>query len=269
MDVDGQSFRVLAATPTDISLPLDFHGDQPRHFGAPPARARPLEVEGFVGDTRAGGSCNCEVLTLVPHCNGTHTECVGHIVPGLRSVATLATDALIPALLVSVQSCPLENCAESAGSSATPGDRLITAAALREAARRTAHGPQPGLVIRTLPNDEGKRLRDYDSGPAPAYLTLEAADLMVSWNVRHLLTDLPSLDRAHDEGRLSAHRRFWGMPPSGTAASEALRADATVTEMVFVPDRLRDGIYALSLQIAPFVTDAAPSRPLLFPLEAV
>jgi hypothetical protein len=38
--------------------------------------------------------------------------------------------------------------------------------------------------------------------------------------------------------------------------------------MVFVPNQLEDGIYALSLQIAPFVTDAAPSRPLLFPLEA-
>jgi kynurenine formamidase len=268
MSVDGHTFRVLSGTPTDISLPLDFHGDQPRHFGAPPARARPLEVDGFVGDTRAGGSCNCEVLTLVPHCNGTHTESIGHIAPEPRSVASLATDALIPALLVSVPSCPREHSAEGAGLFSLPDDRLITAAALQEVAESAQHRPQPALVIRTLPNDGEKRFRHYDSGPTPAYLSPEAADLLVSWNVRHLLIDLPSVDRTHDEGRLAAHRRFWGMAPSATGAPGLLRSDATITEMVFVPNQLKDGLYALSLQIAPFVTDAAPSRPLLFPLEA-
>ena len=45
------------------------------------------------------------------------------------------------------------------------------------------------------------------------------------------------------------------------------RVDATITEMIFVPDTVEDGLYALSLQVAPFVADAAPSRPLLFALE--
>jgi len=89
----------------------------------------------------------------------------------------------------------------------------------------------------------------------------------VDWEVRHLLIDLPSLDRSHDQGKLSAHRRFWGLPAAGCVASDPGRPDASITEMIFVPDDLPDGLYALSLQIAPFVADAAPSRPLLFPLE--
>jgi hypothetical protein len=38
--------------------------------------------------------------------------------------------------------------------------------------------------------------------------------------------------------------------------------------MIYVPDELSDDLYALSLQVAPFILDAAPSRPILFPLHA-
>jgi hypothetical protein len=49
----------------------------------------------------------------------------------------------------------------------------------------------------------------------------------------------------------------------------AARPGATVTEMVFVPADVPDGLYALALHLPPFVTDAAPSRPLLYPLEVL
>jgi len=106
MSVEGRRFRVRGDLGADISLPLDFHGRQPSHFCAPPATARPLEIDGFVGDTRQGGSCNCDVLTLVPHCNGTHTESARHLVTDSPHVASLATDALVPALLLSVPTRP-------------------------------------------------------------------------------------------------------------------------------------------------------------------
>jgi arylformamidase len=267
MIVDGRRFRVRGDMGADISLPLDFHADQPRHFGAPPAKGVPFEIDGFVGDVRRGGSCNCEVLTLVPHCNGTHTESVGHVIGGARSVSYLATEALIPTLLLSVPVQPAEGSPESSDPEPLAGDRWVTAEALREAVGGIRGRSQPGLVIRTLPNDEDKRVRDYGAGDVPPYLSTEAVDLMVAWGVRHLLIDLPSLDRTHDDGRLTCHRRFWGLPPAGTPTAEPGRPDASITEMIFVPERLPDGLYALSLQIAPFVTDAAPSRPLLFPLE--
>ena len=267
MGVGDRRFRVMTDLGTDISLPLDFHGDQPCHFGAPRASAVPLELGGFVGDVLRGGSCNCEMLTLVPHCNGTHTESVAHLTAG-ASASSLAIDALIPVHLLTVPVRAAESSDESADPGPVAGDRWVTAEALRAAAGNSRNGPQPGLVVRTLPNHEDKRVRDYGSSDTPPYFTIEAVDLVVSWGVRHLLIDLPSLDRAHDQGRLTGHRRFWGLPAAGASSAPPARPGASITEMIFVPDRLPDGLYALSLQIAPFVSDAAPSRPLLFPLEA-
>ena len=267
LTIDDRRYRVVSDRGTDISLPLDFHGDQPAHFGAPPATAAPLHVGEFIGDTSQGGSCNCETLTLVPHCNGTHTESVGHLATPLLSVSQLAVEALIPTLLVSVEDEPAGDCGETADPRPRPGDTMITAAALSAAVQRSGHRPQSGLVIRTLPNDPGKRARNYAVGAPPPYLSSQAAELLVAWQVRHLLVDLPSIDRTHDEGRLSGHRRFWGLAQGDSLAGQATRPEATITEMVFAPNRLADGLYAMSLQIAPFVTDAAPSRPLLFPLE--
>jgi hypothetical protein len=56
------------------------------------------------------------------------------------------------------------------------------------------------------------------------------------------------------------------MPSGATAASSATRAHATITELAFVGNSVPDGAYLLSLQVAPFEADAAPSRPILYPL---
>jgi hypothetical protein len=42
-----------------------------------------------------------------------------------------------------------------------------------------------------------------------------------------------------------------------------------VTELAYIPDRLLDGLYLLELQIAPFASDAAPSRPVIRPASEV
>lgn len=270
--IGADRYRVLEEQSFDISIPLDFNGPQPNHFGAPRARAVPLEAGEFVGDTRQGGSCNCETLVLTPHCNGTHTECIGHVTGERISVADQARDALLGAAVLSTGLVSAESCGERADPMPQPGDQLVTAAELERAAARLGGGVAlagvRALVLRTLPNDAEKASRDYGESPTPAFLTLDAIRWIVELGVRHLLVDLPSVDRSHDQGRLSAHRVFWGLAPGATEGASASRPDATITEMVFVTDTVADGLYALSLQIAPFVTDAAPSRPLLFPLEA-
>jgi kynurenine formamidase len=120
--------------------------------------------------------------------------------------------------------------------------------------------------VRTLPNDAAKLHRDYDSGEAPAYFSAEAMRWIVSHGIAILVVDLPSIDRGNDQGRLTAHRIFWGLPPGGKQAAHALRRSATVTELAFIEDGIADGPYLLNLQVAPFVADAAPSRPILLPL---
>lgn len=263
--IGGNRYRVAAGDGIDISIPLEFGGPQPSHFGAPPARATPLESGGFVGDMRRGGSCNCRTLTLVPHCNGTHTECLGHITDEPSSVAALATRPLYAARLVTVEPEPAASSAESTSPEPEPGDTLITRAALSAAG--LGSGPAEALVVRTLPNPAAKRIRDWGRGSIPAYFTTEAMTEIVAAGIEHLLVDVPSIDRTHDGGRLTTHRIFWGMTADDQRA--AARPRATVTEMIFVPAEVPDGLYALALHLPPFVTDAAPSRPLLYPLEAL
>jgi hypothetical protein len=42
---------------------------------------------------------------------------------------------------------------------------------------------------------------------------------------------------------------------------------ATVTELAYIGQDVRDGLYMLNLQLAPIDGDATPSRPVLLALE--
>ena len=75
-----------------------------------------------------------------------------------------------------------------------------------------------------------------------------------------MLIDLPSVDREKDDGLLLAHKAFWNYP-------EATRLDATITEFIYVSNKIEDGSYLLNLQIAPFHNDASPSKPVLYKIE--
>jgi len=266
LESEGRRFAVSVSRGVSLAIPLDLQGPQPVHFGAPPARSEPLAAGDFVGDTRAGGSCNCETVTLVPHCNGTHTEGPGHVTRERLSVHASAMKPLYLTALVSVTPEDAAGSEETSDPMPRPGDRLITAQALAAALARFGGAPIEAVAVRTQPNSVDKLSRDWMAPPLPPYFSREAMTLLVQLGVRHLLTDLPSVDRLLDEGRLASHRVFFGMPREGRAAAEVGRPDATITEMIFVPDTLPTGLYALSLQLAAWVSDAAPSRPILFPL---
>ena len=257
VQIAGRRWHV-AAQGHDISIPLRFNEAQPTFFGAPPATAAAITAGSFVGDVRHGGSCNCSVHTLTPHCNGTHTECVGHITRERLSVRDLALWHLSAALLISVT---------PERSTEIPGDHVISLAALRTALGSVSLGEYQALVVRTLPNDSSKLTRNYDEGAPPPYFSADAMNYVVEQGIDTLVVDLPSIDRAQDGGKLAAHRIFWGMPPGGTSAETVTRKHATITEMAFIDNSVPDGAYLLNLQVAPFMIDAAPSRPILLPLS--
>lgn len=264
---DGRRLAADLADPLPIAVPLDFGGPQPGFHDAAPATSRALRSAGFIGDTREGGSCNCEQVTLVAHCNGTHTECLGHLTDDRISVTETLRGGMHLALLLSVQPVAADACDESSDPVPAPGDLLITAAALaRGAAAHPGLAPQ-ALVIRTLPNSVERMSRRY-AGPAPApFLSREAAAWLVERDIQHLVLDVPSADRAQDDGRLTAHRVFFGLPPGSRRASESSRPRTTITELAFIAPTIRDGWYLLDLQIPSFLSDAAPSRPLLYPVR--
>src|SRR6478609_1311886 len=86
----------------DISIPLRFNGLQPNAYGVARASSSPCEAGELIGDTRQGGSCNFEQYTFIPHCNGTHTECVGHITNKRITVRDCLKDAFNLAWLFSI-----------------------------------------------------------------------------------------------------------------------------------------------------------------------
>ena len=227
LEFDGRRFRTRDEV-HDLSIPLSFADEQLECFGAPPAREQALEAASFVGDVRRGGSCNCSTYTLTTHCNGTHTECVGHITAERLSVRELCTELFSVALLISVKPVPAAASSESTTPPPKSGDFLITRAALETAVRMldsqlAATGsarPEPpraatlqrALVIRTIPNDASKRIRRYSEQPAP-YFSAEAMQWIVTQGIEHLVVDLPSLDRADYGDRL---RRLAGQPDRNT-----------------------------------------------------
>lgn len=265
LDVDGTELIADADGAVDISIPLVFDGEQPNCFGAPHASAEVLQVGDWRGDTRRGGSCNVSTYRITPHCNGTHTECIGHVVHDEIFVAETLRGGLIPATLITVEPMTHARTRETTLPNPEPTDRMITAYGIKHALEQwPEQAMRRGLVIRTLPNPESKAVHEYHADDPPPYLSMEAASLLVEMNVEHVLVDVPSLDRMADGGRLSAHRIFFGLPPGARDAKSADRAHCTVTELIYVPDVVPDGYYLLSLQMPPFMTDAAPSRPLLY-----
>lgn len=245
LSVDGRRWRG-AAVAVDLAVPLDFGGAQPRFFADAPATARPLQAGTFTGEVRTGASCNCSVHSLAPHCHGTHTECVGHLTDDGHTLADHEPEPVRLALLVTL-----------------PADtRVISRTAVAAAAERWEGLPWTALIVRTMPNDPAKRFRHYDGAAATSYFLPDAMQWIVERAVASLVVDVPSLDRA-DDAALPAHRRYWGLPSGSRRSANAARPQALVTELAYVPDRTLDGLYLLELQVAPFASDAAPSRPVI------
>jgi kynurenine formamidase len=231
----------------DLSIPLDPHGPQPNAYGAPLVTARPFAGNGFTLDTRLGGSCNCEMIEFTPHCNGTHTESVGHITRERFPLSAVDLPLFLACSVVSV----------------TPAGREIRADAITRALAPVPREYHEALVVRTRPNDASKRTRRWENDTTP-YFTVEAMRTIRAKGVQHLLVDLPSLDPLSDSGLLAAHRVFWDVPPGSQELPSPEARRRTVTEMVFVSDEVPDGRYFLTIQTPPLVSDAVPSRPILF-----
>lgn len=265
-------------------------------FYLPPPKAEPVKFGEWVGAVDAGASVNCPILTCCPHGNGTHTECVAHALPGTLSIVDLvlrkpgALPSLMPGLLVTVKPQRMEEAAADMAvyTSAKAEDLAVTGAALAAAlseaqatlklsSEQLKAALQGGaLMVRTLPNGEEKQSATY-SGKNPVFFTpLAVQHALETLGIRHLLVDLPSMDKENDEGLLLAHRAFWGLSPKSKEADAAAAAaveslsSMTITELCyFSSESLKDGLYGVSLQVAPVGLDAAPSRPLLHPATVV
>jgi kynurenine formamidase len=263
-EVDGEAFRADMRDAHSLAIRLEFGGPQPNAFFLEPAHSEAVEAGDFVGDTRRGGSANCADVHLNPHGNGTHTECVGHIVDEPVAVGELALTPLMPAVVLTVQPVELSETSESYGGISADEDLVVTRDALEAAFAQTEASKSfcSAVIIRTLPNTADKTQQSY-SGTNPTYPTADAVTWLLEIGCEHVVLDLPSLDREDDGGTLPNHHRFFGVPAGMTSLDGSEPSQRTVTEMVFVADEVDDGRWLLSLQIPRFALDAAPSRPIL------
>ncbi len=250
----------------DISIPLDFDGDQPNTYNVPKATATPYKDGTFIGDTRLGGSCNFQSITIVPHCNGTHTECIGHISNERKYIAQVLNDSMFSAKLISIPLCIAENEIENYEPKLNSKDMLITRKEIKNALQSSgSEFVFDTLIIRTLPNLISKKSQNY-LNEEPAFLSKEAAEYLSEIGINHLVLDVPSLDRTFDEGMLTSHHIFWNVEPNSNEINSNSHLNKTITEMAFIETEIADGDYIVNIQITPFVSDASPSRLLLYPI---
>lgn len=247
VNYEGRIFETDFSRPVDISIPLTDTDTNPLAWYIDKPVIEPVKMGSWTGKVSKGASTNFNTISFNPHGHGTHTECLGHITKEFYSINQALKKFFFTAQLISV----------------TPimqgGDYVITKQQLEVA---LGDKNAEAVIVRTLPNDTGKKSRNY-SNTNPPYFSADAALYLKESGVMHLLTDLPSVDREKDEGRLEAHKAFWNVKDINNLNNDA-RLEATITEMVFIPDEVKDGEYLLNLQIASFENDASPSKPVLY-----
>lgn len=240
----GNTYKADLGKPIDISIPLRASAENLSAWYVEPPRFEPVRMGDWVGDVNQGGSVNFRNIYFNPHGHGTHTECVGHISKENYTINQHLKSFFFLAELVTV--LPEEQ---------KDGDFVIT----RKQIETLLGDKRPeAIVIRTVSNPPAKMNAKY-SKTNPPYLHHEAAELIVSLGIKHLLIDMPSVDKEVDGGKLLSHHAFWQYP-------HHTRLDCTITELIYVPNQVLDGSFLLNLQIAPFENDASPSKPVLYQL---
>jgi kynurenine formamidase len=249
---NDQTIEVDLSKPIDISIPLTNTDENPIAWYIEKPVIDPVIFGDWIGSIKEGASTNFNNITFNPHGHGTHTECLGHITREFYSINKCLKQFFFLADLVSIVP-------EMKGE-----DWVITKDQIKSVlGDMTLLNTDPeALIIRTLPNFKIKKSQKY-SNTNPPYLAEDAARFIRESGIKHLLIDLPSVDKEHDEGKLLAHKAFWNVKDVNNLNPDA-RLDCTITEMIYVADEVADGSYLLNLQIASFENDASPSKPILY-----
>jgi arylformamidase len=241
IEYNNQSYKVDLSKPMDISIPLGDKNKKASAWYCSDTVIEPVVMEGFVGAVAQGGSVNFRNISFNPHGNGTHTECVGHIAEKVYSINKHMKDYHSIATVGSITP-------KKIGDDAIIDEQVL---------KRVFQNHTQAVVIRTLPNND-KLGKDYTE-TNPPFITVEGIKYLNSLGVKHLLIDLPSVDKEADGGTLAAHHEFWNYPKNP-------QLDKTITEFIYVDATISDGTYLLNLMIAPFENDATPSKPILYKL---
>lgn len=246
LEIDQLEYVADLDRSMDISIPLISDAAGPKCFFAPAFKVEAVKTADFIGSVSAGSPVNFNNVMINPHGNGTHTECVGHLTAEPISIHECLTTFHFVARLISVY--PILK---------TNGDKLITKEVLKE--QLDSFKETDVVIVRTIPNLASKKITDY-SGTNPPYFSKDAISYLNERNIIHLITDLPSIDKEEDGGKLEGHKTFWSYPYLNDKKK-------TITELVYIDNIIKDGIYLCNIQITSMMNDASPSKIVLFELN--
>ena len=249
LELNNHKYEIDLDRATDLSIPNRFDGISPSFYGSQHPIAKPLESENFIGDIEKGGSCNVPIVTVDIHCSGTHTECSGHINNSGLKIVDVCPKNFLFSQLITVSPVSSSNTNDTYHKSLS-NELIIPVEAIET---EFIVGSQDTLAIRTSPNHKDKMNFNYDSD-TPPFFSNQAIEFILDMGIKHLLVDLPSIDRGDDDGLLGNHHRFFSK-------------GSTISELLYIPNKLDDGFGFLQIQIPNWHLDAAPSRPIFFPIE--
>lgn len=238
---NSRKLKIDLSQPLDISIPIKGSKSNVNAWYIDEPKIEPEVFDGDAISVEKGAAVNFNTITFNPHSHGTHTETVGHITKEKYSINKYLKQFFFLAEVVTVAPEKLGD------------DYVISAKQLQFA---LGNKKRKALVVRTIPNTRDKKSRQY-SNTNWTYFQEDAIKLLVKKGIKHLLIDLPSVDREEDGGELKGHNTFWN-------TKGKIRKDATITELIYVSNKIEDGMYMLNLQIAPFENDATPSKPILY-----
>jgi arylformamidase len=230
--------------PIDLSIELRAEEDSLKAWGQGSPIIAPVRDGNFIGSVAEGGVVNFKNISFNPHAHITHTECCGHITEAFHSVNDGLKQFFFNAQLISFVPDQQNE------------DEVITLEQLKSV---HLNKDVKALIIRTIPNSDQKITRAY-TGTNPPYLDAKIATYLIAHGIEHVLVDLPSVDREQDNGALAFHHAFWEVP-------KATNMKRTITEFIYVPNNILDGLFILELQMSSFRNDACPSRPVLYSIE--
>ncbi len=217
-----------------------FYLDQPS--------AETVEFPGqFIGDVDRGGSCNVSYLTFCPH-NVTHIETSAHVLSPECSpptVADLENAALIGRVfLIDLSYLDTSYNAKIDMEHVKPHLDTLTQQ-INFVAIKTKSSDLPetfdfsGRGFMALSQKAGQYLHDFKSQGHP---------------MAGLVLDLPSIDQESDEGKLLAHRAWFGLPMTGHVADD--QEKRSLVELAYF-NKLTQGYYNIHISPPNFRTDAA------------
>ena len=250
INLNNETFKVNLNNPIDLSLTSKVKNSFKAWY-VDEIKINSIKNDDFIGSVKDGGAVNFREILINPHGNMTHTESVGHISQEEINVNKLLQTHHFIAQLITIkpQKISINN---KKGKKEV--DEIIS---LNQIKNKILPNIQ-ALIIRSQKNYDELTNKNYSHTNWP-FLAESSAEYIRNKGVQHLLIDQPSIDKEFDEGKLLAHRAFWNYP-------NEIDLKKTITELIGIPDHIKDGRYLLNLSLANIENDAVPSRPIIYKL---